>query len=216
MESTLKNMILVLLVITAVAAVAVGGVYELTKGPIASAKQAKVNGAIAAVLPPFDNSPSAEGVFQTVDIDGGQVVVYPAYMGDALVGYAIRTFTNNGFGGQIQLMVGMLADGTINSIDVIEQRETPGLGDKIEASKSDFSAQFKGKNPADFKLSVRKDGGDVDAITASTISSRAYLDAVKRAVGVFAAVSNPDHDSASATGGGYDSVSGATSGSGDK
>jgi electron transport complex protein RnfG len=78
-------------------------------------------------------------------------------------------------------MVGFLADGSINAIEVVAHKETPGLGDKMESNKSDFCVQFKGKNPETFKLIVKKDGGDVDAITASTISSRAYCEAVQRA-----------------------------------
>jgi electron transport complex protein RnfG len=68
---------------------------------------------------------------------------------------------------------------------VISHAETPGLGEKMQKNKSDFSVQFMGKNPADFKLAVKKDRGDVDAITASTITSRAYCDAVQRAYNGF-------------------------------
>jgi electron transport complex protein RnfG len=78
-------------------------------------------------------------------------------------------------------MVGFLADGSIFNIAVVSHSETPGLGDKMDISKSNFSVQFKGKNPEDFQISVKKDGGDVDAIAAATISSRAYCDAVLRA-----------------------------------
>ena len=78
-------------------------------------------------------------------------------------------------------MVGFLPDGTIHNISVLEHKETPGLGDKMTKAKSDWSVQFNGKDPSDFKLMVTKDGGDVDAITASTISSRAFCDAVDRA-----------------------------------
>ena len=78
-------------------------------------------------------------------------------------------------------MVGLLADGSISNTAVLAHKETPGLGDKMDIAKSDFPAQFIGKNPAEFKLSVTKDGGDVDAITAATISSRAFCDAVERA-----------------------------------
>jgi electron transport complex protein RnfG len=78
-------------------------------------------------------------------------------------------------------MVGLLPDGSINNISVLEHKETPGLGDKMQKNKSSWSEQFNGKNPGSFKLAVTKDGGDVDAITAATISSRAYTDAVKRA-----------------------------------
>lgn len=186
MESTLKNMVLVLLVITAVASSAVGGVYILTKKPIEQAKLNKINSAIAAVMPTFDNIPSEDKTVQT--IDGQQVNVYPAKVGDSIQGYAIETFSKNGFGGQILLMVGILSSGDISSVSVIEHKETPGLGDKIEATKSDFGLQFNGKNPSTFDLKVKKDGGDVDAITASTITSRAYVDAVSRAYKIFDAI----------------------------
>lgn len=183
MKSTLINMIVVLGLITLIAAAAVAGVYQLTKEPIAAAKQAKTNAAIADVMPGFDNDPTTEAITQT--IEGKSVKIYPAKQGDALLGYAIETFTKQGFGGEIKLMVGILADGTIKSISVLEQKETPGLGDKISKDKSNFSLQFDGKTPETFKISVKKDGGDVDAITASTISSRAFCDAVNRAFDIF-------------------------------
>jgi electron transport complex protein RnfG len=97
----------------------------------------------------------------------------------------VETFTNQGFSGNFKLMVGFAPDGTIIDIAVIQHSETPGLGSKMEKGKSDFSLQFKGKNPATFKLAVKKDRGDVDAITASTITSRAYCDAVARAYRAF-------------------------------
>lgn len=183
MESTLRNMVMVLCIITLVASAAVGGIYILTKDPIAEAKVKKTNNAIKEVMPSFDNDPSTEVITKT--IDGESVKVYPASKGGQLQGYAIETFSKDGFGGKIMLMVGMLTDGTINSISVIEQKETPGLGDKIEKSKSNFATQFEGKNPATFRLKVKKDGGDIDAITASTITSRAFADAVERASRIF-------------------------------
>ena len=82
-------------------------------------------------------------------------------------------------------MVGFDNDGKIIDIVVLKHSETPGLGDKMKKDKSDFSLQFMGKDPATFKLAVKKDMGDVDAITASTISSRAYCDAVQRAYDKF-------------------------------
>lgn len=186
MKSTLKNMVVVLFTITLVGSVSVGVVYRLTKEPIAQAKMDKTNKAIKEVVPSFDNDPASE-VF-TREVDGESVRIYPAKMGGEVTGYAIETFSNNAFAGKIVLMVGMLVDGTIKSIAVVEQKETPGLGDKIERSKSDFSVQFEGKNPETFRLAVREDGGDVDAITASTISSRAYADAVGRAYKIFKAL----------------------------
>ena len=179
MESSLKNMVLTLFIITLVSSAAVGVIYQVTKEPISLAKQAKIENALSKVLPTFDNNPTEQQ--SEVEIDGGKVVIYTAAYQGAVVGYAVETFTNNGFSGLIKLMVGFKTDGSINKIDVLQHNETPGLGNKIEPSKSDFSVQFEGKNPADYKLAVKKDGGDVDAITASTISSRAYSEAVQRA-----------------------------------
>ncbi len=172
-------MTLTLFVVTLLASTSLGFVYSFTKGPIENAQNAKINNAISKVLPEFDNKPSAEKY--TREVDGGILTFYPATKGGQKVGTAIQTFTKNGFSGQIDLMVGFLADGSIHAIEVIAHKETPGLGDKMESDKSDFSVQFKGKNPSTFKLMVTKDGGNVDAITASTISSRAYCDAVQRA-----------------------------------
>ena len=179
-------MILSLFAITLVGSAAVGVVYRVTEEPIVAAKTAKTTASIAMVLPPFENNPSE--AMEIKEIDGGEGVVYTAKNGDETVGYAVETFTNNGFNGLIKLMVGFLPDGTIYKIEVLEHGETPGLGDKIENGKSGFSVQFEGKSLATFNVAVKRDGGDVDAITASTISSRAYGDAVTRAYKVFSAI----------------------------
>jgi electron transport complex protein RnfG len=180
-ESTLLNMVLTLFLVTLGASTILGFVYEFTKGPIAEAKLAKKNAAINVVVSGFNNNPGNE-YFKVMSADGlDSLVFYPALSDTSLVGYAVETLTKNGFTGEIKLMVGFLPDGTINDIAVLEHKETPGLGDKMQRNKSDFYVQFKGKMPGDFQLSVKKDGGDVDAITASTISSRAYCDAVQRA-----------------------------------
>lgn len=182
-ESTFINMLVTLLLITFISSAALGFVYELTKKPIAMAKSAKKDQAIKRVLPEFNNSPVTDVI--KLQEDGDTVYLYKATYDDNLVGVAVETFTNKGFGGMIRLMVGFLPDGTIKDIAVLESKETPGLGDKISKSKSNWSVQFEGKNPDNFKLAVKKDGGDVDAITASTISSRAYCDAVQRAYKAF-------------------------------
>jgi len=177
-ESSFFNMVSTLLLITAVAAFSLGTVFNLTKEPIALAKKAKQEAAIKAVLPLFDKLEVLQ-VKSAWEDDSLQFNL--AYQNDQFVGAAINTFTNKGFGGNIKLMVGLLPDGSINNISVLEHKETPGLGDKMQKKKSPWSEQFNGQNLASFKLAVTKDGGDVDAITAATISSRAYTDAVKRA-----------------------------------
>ncbi|MDT8401155.1 MAG: RnfABCDGE type electron transport complex subunit G [Bacteroidales bacterium] len=178
-ESNLKNMLFALLLITLIASASLGGIYELTKEPIAAAKLEKKNNAIKQVIPEFDNSPTAE-VYKAA-VNGDTLYFYPGKKGNDLVGTAVETYSNLGFSGEIKVMVGFLPDGTINDVAVLEHEETPGLGDKMERKKSDWSIQFRGQNPETFRLLVKKDGGDVDAITASTISSRAFCDALARA-----------------------------------
>lgn len=185
-ESTFLNMVSSLVVITLVAASLLGTVFALTKEPIRLAELAKKNAAIQTVVPGFDNEPSEEVV--SLAVDGDSLYFYTARKGDSIIGTAVETFTNKGFTGEIKLMVGFRPDGTINDIAVVKHAETPGLGDKMEKRKSDFSVQFMGKHPDTFKIAVTKDKGDVDAITASTISSRAYCDAVQRAYDGFVVV----------------------------
>lgn len=178
-ESTFISMVSTLSIVALVAAALLGGVYEVTKEPIRLAELKKKNEAIEAVVPGFTNIPSEEYV--KVGIDGDSVVLYTAKNNGEQIATAVETFTNIGFSGRFTLMVGFDTEGKIIDVAVISHSETPGLGDKMEQAKSDFHVQFQGKHPEDFKLMVKKDRGDVDAIAATTISSRAYCDAVQRA-----------------------------------
>jgi electron transport complex protein RnfG len=182
-ESTFMSMVATLFVVTLVAAGLLGSVFALTKEPIRLAELKKKNEAIQVVVPGFDNEPSQE--VERIFMDGDSLYLYSARLGEELLGTAVETFTNIGFSGEFKLMVGFAPDGSIIDIAVIKHAETPGLGDKMEKGKSDFSVQFMGKHPNSFKLAVKKDRGDVDAITASTITSRAYCEAVTRAYGAF-------------------------------
>ena len=182
-ESTFLSMLATLFMVTLVAAGLLGSVYAITKEPIRLAELKKKNEAIQVVVPGFDNEPSQE--VERIFADGDSLYLYTARKGEEILGTAVETFTNMGFSGEFKLMVGFAPDGSIIDIAVIKHAETPGLGDKMEKGKSDFSVQFMGKHPDSFKLAVKKDRGDVDAITASTITSRAYCDAVIRAYGAF-------------------------------
>jgi electron transport complex protein RnfG len=173
LESTLRNMFLSLTLISMVMSAALTFVYLKTKGPIElAAKQKEIN-AIKQVSPDFDNDPLPEAR----SVDG--VTIYPVKKQNEPAGYAIKTFSDKGFSGHIELMAGFNKDGTINNIAILQHKETPGLGTKMGEPK--FLTQFLGKNPGNFKLKVKKDGGQVDAITAATISSRAFCDALQRA-----------------------------------
>ena len=156
------------------------GVYALTAEPIAAAAAAKNEAAIKEVLP--DTAVSIEEV-RTVEMDGQTYEYNLAYdeQGNT-VGCAINV-APVGFGGPIAIKVGFDVNGVIWNTKVLSQAETPGLGAKC--TEASFSDQFKGFDPAQKKLSVKKDGGDVDAITASTITSRAYTDGLDTASKVF-------------------------------
>ncbi|MFO7879034.1 MAG: RnfABCDGE type electron transport complex subunit G [Bacteroidota bacterium] len=184
-ESNIVNMVVTLFLITAVAGLALGFVYNATKGPISESKQAKLEEAISQVLPEFNKLDPADGTKVKAENGTDSLTFYPAYKDDKHVGTAVRTYTDMGFSGRIWIMVGFLPDGTIKNTAVLEHKETPGLGDKMEADKDDFPNQFKDKNPENFELSVTKDGGDVDAITAATITSRAFCDAAERAYNTY-------------------------------
>ena len=182
-KSSFKNMTICLFVICLVCSALLAGVYALTAEPIAAAAAAKNEAAIKEVLP--ESAVTIEEV-RTVDMDGQKYEYNLAYdeQGNT-VGCAINV-APVGFGGPIAIKVGFDANGVIWNTKVLSQAETPGLGAKcVEPA---FSAQFKGFNPAEKKLAVKKDGGDVDAITASTITSRAYADGLALAVKVFEAI----------------------------
>lgn len=176
-ESSFKNMLLTLFIVTLLASMALGGIYNLTKGPIALARKAAKERAIKEVIPEFDELKTfkvlPEGAKDSIEFNLG-------FQGGELIGTAIASFSNNGYDPmQIRIMVGILPDHTISNTSVIQQKETPGLGTKIKDTK--FKDQFIGIDPAQFNLKVKKDGGDVDAITAATISSRAFSEAVELA-----------------------------------
>lgn len=180
MESSLKNMVVVLFTITLVASAAVGGVYTITKEPIAQAKVAAVNAALQQVLPEYETTTS-----QTIEVNSLPVVAHTATVADKAVGYAIESLSKNGFGGTVRLMVGFDTEGTILNINVLEQKETPGLGTKMADEGNPLILSFKEKRASDVNMTVKKDGGDIDALTAATISSRAYAEAVAVAYEAF-------------------------------
>ncbi len=175
-------MVVTLFMVSAVAALALGAVYNVTKEPIALAKKKKLEAAIKVVLPEFDD---IETIKVGLGDDEDSLIYYVASKDDKVIGTAIKSWTMMGFSGKIEIMVGLLQDGTINNTAVVDHKETPGLGDKMDVAKSDFPLQFIGKDPGTYNLKVTKDGGEIDAITAATITSRAFCDAVQRAYDSF-------------------------------
>lgn len=178
-------MIVVLTLITALVGAILGGVYQLTAEPIALANAKAQQEAIREVAPQFDNDPIAES--DTISSNGLEIVIFPARMGSETTGAAVKAPTKNGFNGEIVVMVGFEKDGTIREYRVLSHAETPGLGAKMdEWFRTDKNHQsILGKNPATANLTVTKDGGEVDAITASTITSRAFLQAIQTAYAAY-------------------------------
>ena len=179
MKSSLKNMIVVMLGITLVCSAAVGGVYSLTFATIEKAKAAKLTSAFGEVLPAFE-----ELTCESIELNGEMMNLNTATSAGQIVGYAVES-SANGFGGAIKMVVGFDANGAITGLKVLEHSETPGLGSLIVNVGNALESSLLGRRPADMTLKVSKDGGDVDALTAATITSRAYVAAVERAFNTY-------------------------------
>ena len=198
MKSTLFNMVAVLFTVTLIASAGVGAVNMITADAIAEANAAATKQAVSNVLPAFENSEVSE---QT--IDDMPIKVYTATNSGEKVGYAVESMTKSGFGGVIRMMVGFAPNGQILNVNVLQQAETPGLGTKMADEDNALLNSIKDKKAWEIEFKVKKDGGELDALTAATISSRAYYDAVERAYRAYR-VAAGFADSA-------DGVSGATS-----
>lgn len=183
--STFLSMTLTLFMTTLVAGVSLGFINDITKGPKEKAKLERKINALRSVLPEFNNNPVEQVELLQSELAKDSVEIYPAFLDEIQVGTAIVGSSEKGFSGLIKLMVGFNTDGSINSIAVLEQKETPGLGTKIKDEK--FIGQFKGKHPSTFNLKVKKDQGDVDALTGATITTRAFGEATQMAYDIFEA-----------------------------
>jgi electron transport complex protein RnfG len=190
LTSSFKNMFLSLGLICLAAGGILAMVNEKTLAPIAASKKANLENALKTVLPDFDNSPSVEAS-RVALAPNDSLTIYPAKKAGQWVGSAIESNSMKGFSGEIKILVGLDASGKIINYQVLEHNETPGLGSKMnEWFRTDRNRQnVIGKDLSRGALKVGKDGGEVDAITGATISSRAFLDALNRA---YAAYSGTD------------------------
>ena len=176
-------MTLCLFVICIVCSAVLAGVYAVTAEPIAAAEKAKNENAIKEVLPPSAVVIEKE---ETVPFEGVTYTYNRAFDAEGnTVGCAINV-APSGFGGPIKMKVGFNAEGVVWNVKVLSHAETPGLGAKC--TEPAFADQFRELNPSETKIMVTKDGGDINAITASTITSRAYAEGVALAVKVFNAI----------------------------
>lgn len=179
-------MLLSLTIIALVASLALALVNNVTKGPIEKVNQEKIANAVAKVLPAYD-SYSVDTVSVETPKGEAQMVRYTAVnAAGELVGKAVESFDDNGFGGRLSAMVGFDAEGNISGYEVLASAETPGLGAKADQwFQKGGKGDVIGKNPSTDNLTVKKDGGQVDAITGSTITSRAFCRLVATAYNAF-------------------------------
>lgn len=187
MKSTLKNMVIVLFSITAISALLVALVNNMTKDAIALSQQQTKNLAKFIVL----NTTAEEArVERDTTINIGDFAVTASTVvrssDNTVLGYAVEapSITKSGYADRITLMVGFVeqdGEAIINGVEVLSQKETPGLGANMTKENNSLIRSIAKKNPASLKFSVTKEGGSFDALTGSTISSRAYANAVETA-----------------------------------
>lgn len=203
LESSLKNMLLVLTIVSVVAAFLLAYVNNVTSSTIEKINAEALSAGIKSVL-----GIGADDAITTNEKDVDGFVVYEVSRDGNWVGTAVKSTDKSGFGGDIVVLVGFDADGNIQGYEVLSHAETPGLGARMGEwfrtattgetkevgvlSKIFFgnpdpagSHNIIGRNIGDGELKVTKDGGDIDAITASTITSRAFLNAVNNAYKVY-------------------------------
>lgn len=187
LESTFLNMVLSLVLIALVAAAGLAGIYSLTNEKIDDQQNQKRQAAIReVVLPNAEATVEIQITSDTIreEENGKQWVIHNIHQDGQFIGAAVET-SGTGFGGEQKLMIGFNPEGEIINYTVLEHQETPGLGDKIsnwfktEKGNQDIRGRKGGE------LLVKQDGGDVDAITAATISSRAFLKAIREAYSAF-------------------------------
>jgi electron transport complex protein RnfG len=184
-KSKLWSALLSLTAFAALAGLAVSYTAESTRDRIQANRLAHAMRIVAEVLPTegYDNKPHQDIVMLTGADWLGSSNALPAYrarMSDTPVATAITTLAPDGYVGAITLLVGIGADGSIVAVRALEHRETPGLGDKIDLSKSDWISQFDQLQLTGTNWKLRRDGGDIDHISGATITSRAVLNAVHR------------------------------------
>ena len=184
LKSNLQNMVAVLVGVAVICGGLLAYVNILTKPAIDAQAEKTLADGIKAVLAADEVTvQDTKDVTRNVD---GKDLVYTVYTTDK--GTAVKSTDPNGFGGNLTVLVGFDEKGTVKGYTVLETAETPGLGAKAGdwfQGAGGEKANIVGKNPGEVNFTVSKDGGDIDAITASTITSRSFLRAVQQAYNTF-------------------------------
>ncbi len=184
---------LTLLVFSVVCAGLLATAFFATRPNIEQSEQEEKMRLVAQALPPgsFDNDPIHDAHVLAADPLLGMKrpgLAYVAAHGSSPVAVALEAIAPDGYAGEIKLLIGIRADGHVAAVRVTAHRETPGLGDYIDAAKSPWIEQFNGKSltdPESASWKVRKDGGQFDYLAGATISPRAVVKAVHKALQYF-------------------------------
>lgn len=171
-------MLLSLTLIAAAMGALLAWVHSLTADAISESMLRAKTEALTEVLPEFDNDPSVTE--HEMEVDGIPTYIYTATLRGETTGTAVETSTLDGFSGEIRMIVGFDASGAVTGYRILQHSETPGLGAKADGWFCDPTGKRSIIGTTD-NLKVRKDGGEIDGITAATITSRAILNAVNRA-----------------------------------
>lgn len=175
------KLVAVLTIICVVSGSLLAYVNSITCERIWQAQNAEKLNAIKQVLGECDNEPGANRCI--INENGKEWTFFVSRLNGEFAGAAFETLSTKGYGGDVSVMAGVDKDLKLNSIKVLSHKETPGLGGKIEGE--DFRGGLAGRDIAGTKWKVKKDGGDIDQITAATISSRAVTEAVGAGIDVF-------------------------------
>jgi electron transport complex protein RnfG len=189
LESSLLNMVLVLTGVAVIMGGILAFVNHLTEGPIANQKAKALADGIKTVMCVNELQVAHTDTVKQTDANGKELAYVVYQVQDASgneLGAAVQS-TTGGFGGDLKVLVGFNTQGEILGYTLLEHAETPGLGAKADKwFQKGEKGDIIGLTPAE-PLTVSKDGGKVDAITASTITSRAFLLAVNNAYNAYKA-----------------------------
>lgn len=183
LESSVQNMVMVLVGVALITGCILAYVNHATEGPIAEQKEKTLADGIKTVMGGGELTVAKTDTVRQNDEKGKEMVFIIYNTNDAKENYlgAAVESTTGGFGGDLKVLVGFDPKGNILGYTILEHAETPGLGAKADKwFQKDGKGNIIGKNPSE-ALVVKKDGGQIDAITASTITSRAFLKAVNQA-----------------------------------
>ena len=184
--------VVALVLIGLTAAIVLAGLNELTGERIEQEQQKRALAAVADMLPTdsYDNDLLEDSIKASINSFGRDATIYRARLSGEPVAVVIDVTTPRGYSGDIRLLIAVNVDGTVSRVNVLEHRETPGLGDRIEPRRSDWLRQFVGrslKDPTPDGWAPDRRGGEFDTLTSATITVAAIIEAVKRALRTFEA-----------------------------